>query len=389
MIAALTFATVVFAQKQPKPKINKANAAREKGDLAEAKEIIDQATTYDKTKNDEKTWYYRGLIYATLDTTSNPQYASLSENALEIAMESFRKSDELAPDKELYVTAANGLPVTKTQQVNGYYSYYFNEAVVAFQAESFQDAIDKFYAAAVIMEGDTNSYKNAAYAAHNGGLYKQAVESYQKSIESGGRSKDLYQNLANILTVELKDNEAALKVVTQALEVFPGEPTFSKTKINLLIALDQVEAAKDDLIKALEEEPENTGLYFALASIYEELDQEEIALKTYSKCIEVDSEDFNCNFNKGVILFNRANEIVKEMSNLGVSADDRKREKELQPLMKEKLAEALPQWEKIYKLNAKDKQSLEILAFIYNRLKRYDDAERIMDELDALPKDEK
>lgn len=388
MIATMALSVLVFAQKQPKPKINKANIAREKGDLALAKEIIDQATTYSKTKDDAKTWYYRGLIYATLDTSSNPQYASLSENALEIAMKSFEKSDELAGDKELYVSGANGLPVTKTQQVGIYYSYYFNSAVEDFQAESYQSAIDKFYAAAVVVEGDTNSYKNAAYAAHNGGLYEQAVKAYRKSIDAGAQSKDLYQNLSNILMVEIKDNEAALAVVQEALEIFPGEPTFSKTEINLLITMNKAEEAKENLIKAVEEEPENTSLQFALASMYEQLEQEDEALKTYSKCIEIDPDNFNCNFNKGVILLNRANAVVKEISNLGVSSSDKNKEKQLQPVMKEKLNAALPQWEKLYELKPEDRQVVETLAYIYNRLKRYDEADELMEILKTIPKAE-
>ncbi len=102
-----TFSSEFRSKAAKSQKFLRQSTAREKGDLALAKEIIDQATTYEKTKDDGKTWYYRGLIYATLDTTSNPQYATLSENALTIAMESFKKSDELADGKEYYITGAN------------------------------------------------------------------------------------------------------------------------------------------------------------------------------------------------------------------------------------------------------------------------------------------
>ncbi len=201
----------------------------------------------------------------------------------------------------------------------------------------FQSAVDKFYAAAQIMEGDTNSYKNAAYAAHNGELFDLAVKAYRDAIDAGARSQDLYVNLMNIYMTQTKDSEAALAVAREALQVFPGDPLFSKTEINLLITLDKVEEAKENLIKAIAAEPDNTSLYFALAAMYEELDQQDVALKTYSKCIEVDPNDFNCNFNKGVILLNRANDVIKEISNLGVSAADRKKEQELKPVMTEKL----------------------------------------------------
>lgn len=161
--------TVSFAgYSQKKPKINKANRARETGDLAEAKEIIDAATEHEKTKDDPKTWYYRGLIYATIDTTSNEQYSSLSDNALEEAMKSFQKADELnSKDSEFYVTNEMGLPITKPQQIDQYYSYYYNQAVTAFQESRFEEAVDAFEKSYAIVPTDTNSYSNAAYAAHN------------------------------------------------------------------------------------------------------------------------------------------------------------------------------------------------------------------------------
>ena len=64
-------AVAVSAQKKQKPNINKALKSLQEGQLAEAKEMIDAATTYEKTMDDGKTWYYRGLIYAAIDTTSN------------------------------------------------------------------------------------------------------------------------------------------------------------------------------------------------------------------------------------------------------------------------------------------------------------------------------
>jgi tetratricopeptide (TPR) repeat protein len=385
MIAVVVLTTAAYAQKPVKPNINKANIAREKGELAEAKEIIDLATTYEKTKDDGKTWYYRGLIYATLDTTTNPQYTTLSENALQIAMESFEKSDELAGGKAYFTTSATGLPILKDQQVDAYYGYYFNGAVTKFQNEEFQGAVDMFLSAAQIVKGDTNSYKNAAYAAHNGQLFPQAVANYQKSIDAGARSIDMYTNLMNILIVEIKDSEAALNVVREAKKVYPTDKSLSKSEINLLISLNKVEEAKENLINAIAEEPNNPGLYFALAAMYEELGDFDKALATYNKGIEADPNDFNCNFNKGVILLNRANDIIKEISNLGVTPADRKREKELQQPMKQKLNEALPQWLKLNELKPNDRQVLEMLSYIYNRLKNYDEAEKYMDLLDALP----
>ena len=76
---------VAFGQKPVKPNINKAIGFWEEGKIAEAKEMIDAATTYEKTMNDGKTWYYRGLIYATIDTTSNEATKALAQEPLTVA----------------------------------------------------------------------------------------------------------------------------------------------------------------------------------------------------------------------------------------------------------------------------------------------------------------
>ena len=87
-----------------------ANAILEEGKLDEAKANIDLAATNEKMMTDAKTWYYRGLIYASIDTTSNEAHKALATDAYKTAIESFKKADELnGKDKELFITDANGL----------------------------------------------------------------------------------------------------------------------------------------------------------------------------------------------------------------------------------------------------------------------------------------
>src|SRR5687767_15582204 len=97
-----------FAQKQQKPNIGKALKAMQEGKLNEAKDMIDAATTYEKTMNDGKTWYYRGLIYASLDTTSNESFKSLEPQPLKVALESFAKADQLGKAGSEYFTQQEG-----------------------------------------------------------------------------------------------------------------------------------------------------------------------------------------------------------------------------------------------------------------------------------------
>src|SRR5688572_3568983 len=88
---------ILSAQKVEKPNINKALTALKEKKYDEAKSIIDAATTYEKTMNDGKTWFYRTVIYGALDTTS--AYTS-SENLTAVAVESLKKTNELAGGKQ-------------------------------------------------------------------------------------------------------------------------------------------------------------------------------------------------------------------------------------------------------------------------------------------------
>lgn len=372
-----------YAQK--KPKINKANQAREEGDLATAKEIIDAAIEHEKTRDDGKTWYYRGLIYATIDTTSNEQYSSLSDNAMEEAMKAFKKAEEIDPEeKNYYVTGEFGVPILKSQQVSSYYSHYYNQAVNAFQNEEFTEAVDNFEKSYYILPEDTNAYVNAAYAAHNGELYDRAKVNYKKAIDAGANSQDLYYNYVNILATVDKNKELALEEVNKALDKFPGDGNLAKTRIQLLIELGKIDEAKANLEQAIASEPDNANLYFTLGVLNDELGNQDKAVEAYKQAIEVDPDHYESNYNYGVILINRANEVIKESNNLGLSKADQKRGRELEPQIDVKLKEALPQWEKIYELKPEDKTTLETLSYLYTQLDMKDKAEETRQKLDSM-----
>ena len=128
LLTALLIASASYAQK--KPKISQALKSFQENNLEEAKSIIDAAAEYEKTMEDGKTWYYRGLIYYALDTTSNPQYRALEENPLPIAMESFAKADELQKgSSEYFIYSTTGLPDTKSQQIGNMWVRYLNVGI--------------------------------------------------------------------------------------------------------------------------------------------------------------------------------------------------------------------------------------------------------------------
>lgn len=378
-----TFLTLLLAAfciagySQKKPKINKALSAMEEGELAEAKAIIDAAIEHEKTKDDPETWYYRGQIYASLDTANN------EPGAMEEALKAFDKALELDPEQKKIssIDFSTGTVVGVDSKKQGWYAYYYNEAITDYNAESFSSAADNFETAFYINPTDTNAIVNAAYAAVAAGEDERAESNFMKSYEAGVRDKMIFLQLYNYA---IKDEryEEALDVIRKGKEAYPNDIDLAKYEINLLIQLNKTEEAKAGLEKAISADPNNPDLHFSLGVLKEELGDKEGAMKSYDKALEADPNHYNSNFNKGVAVFNEANELIKERNDL--SYKEKAKSKELTEKINVKLEKALPIWETLYSLNSSDQTVLETLGYIYNSLGKKDKYEKIQQELEAM-----
>ena len=383
---SILFLTGVEAQK--KPNINKAKALWEQGKLDEAKAMIDAATTYEKTMNDGKTWYYRGLIYATIDTTSNEAFQALEENAFEVALECFNKADKLGDEgKDYFIYGSSGLPTTKTQQMAGYYGFYFTKAIDAYETDDFATASIHFETASRILPTDSSSLTNAAYAAQASEDYNRALELFGKAIDRGASSLSMYLNLVSLYRQEDQDDKA-LEIIRQAKKLYPADNTLNRLEITILIDQKKQDEALAQLKTAIENEPGDIVLRFVLGILYEELKDNDAALKAYEEALKVNPDHVESNFNRAVLLFNQANALYKEKGMLGYSAADQKKAKELDPKIKAAFLKSLPAWEKVYSLTPKDRNALESLVFIYAYLGEEKKADKVEAELIALGDDE-
>ena len=92
LIAAMTFA------QSGKRELNNAYNAYSNGYLDRALTAINKCMEYEDTKNDAKTWMYRGNIFLQIADTKDAEYKALSNNAAEEAFESYKKALELDPN---------------------------------------------------------------------------------------------------------------------------------------------------------------------------------------------------------------------------------------------------------------------------------------------------
>lgn len=371
-ILAALGCVVAFGQK---PNINKAKAALDKGEIAEAKTIIDQAIDYEKTKDKAKTWYYRGMIYTVLDTANN------QPGAMEVALESFSKALELDPTQKTTSEFTVAGLVNVDTKVNAYYSYYYNMGIDKYEKEEFVAAADAFERANVVIPADTSSMLNAAYAAGSAEDNERARRNFEKVKDLGITEIGVFLRLYNYALAD-DDYDKAYGILTEAREIHPQNVDLQKYQINILIQQDKIEEAKSGIVSAIEQEPQNPDLHFSLGVITEEQGDLEGARMSYSKAIAIDSTHYNSNFNLGVIVFNECNALIKERN--GLSYKEEKKFDQLTTQINEKLNTALPYWERLYELKNTEETVLETLKYIYANLRMNDKAEKIADELDAL-----
>ena len=374
----LMLATVsTYAQKAAKPNLNKALTSWREGKLDEAKANIDLAPTYEKTMNDPKAWYYRGLIYGSIDTTSNEAFRALDPNAFTVAMESFKKADELSKGKELFIQDASGMPVMKTQQMTYWANTYINKGASLYQEEDLENSLKAFEKAQMIIPDDTLAYFYAGFVANSLENYDKAIASFQKYIDLGGKSSDAYLSIININSGPKANKEEALRVVRLAKPKFPNNPDLPKVEIGLLIDLKRIDEAKSGLEDAIKKEPTNKILHFYLGYANASLNNFEEAKKNYEEALKIDPQYFEAQLYLSKLVYADAASIKKEMSNLGITAADKKKRFELDKQLVEKLKIALPYWEKAEKLNPSDQEVLDTLYSIYTDLDLQDQLKRV------------
>lgn len=367
-----------FTQKQQKPNINKALKSFQEGKLAEAKEMIDAATTYEKTMNDGKTWYYRGLIYAAIDTTSNEQFKALESNALAVALESFDKADKMGKaGSEYFITdGASIMPITKSQQIEMLANYYLDKGIKQFQDEADNEAsLTSLAKTQLIAEkgfkekpyaNDTLTYYVTALVAQQSDSLDLAIENANKYLEKGGKGKDAYLILYQIYSNGPKeDRDKALEVVRKGKKALPNNPDFPKLEIGLLIDMNKIDEAKTNLETALKSEPDNKILHFYLGYTNSRTDKLEEAKKNFNDALKIDPNYFDAQYYLAQLYLIDANKILDQLKSLGLSAADKKKAAELDKQLVEKFKIALPYWERAEQLNPKDIDVLERLRTIY------------------------
>lgn len=392
--------TSAFAQKKPKPSLTKVEAYVNKGkeaplsneDLTTAKEIIDLAADYEKTKEKSRTWYLRGTVYKFIYDSPEEIAGIAKPEALKTSSESYNKALEVGKETETYVLFSN-------QELEQLWSQVLNEGVESYKAGNIDDAVKYFQYTSLVKPQDTTGYLYAASAASEGQKYDLAINNYKKLVKLNP-NEDTYATIISIQKDYMKDVDAAAATVAEAKEVL-GEDNnlINKIEIDILIATSKVDVALAKIDKAIASEPENAKLYLRRGLLYDQLasremqndpvDKEKLdelidkAAEAYKKTIEFDDKSLTAYFNYSVIISNKANVYFKEV-NLMSPSQYRKSGKVLEDKGVSYLKDAVPLMEKARELSPEDRDVLFALQSFYSRLKYEEKTKEVSDKLEEL-----
>lgn len=356
--------------------VNKAEAAQKKGNVAEAKDLIDAAMDNPKTKNLVKAYYVKGLIYGSIATSTDESIAGLDSGAVDKTIESYNKIFETEKETSAFYIFAQ-------QKVDEFWAYNLNNGATKYENESWSEAYKYFLICQQIKPNDTTAYYYAAVTAQLNEDWDNALSNFNKLIELGSKGVEIYGSVIRIHRYQQKDTLKALEVVRVAIKEHPANIDLKREEINLLIILDLMDDAQNKLEASLQDDPDNSMTYYSLAYMQDESGDEVKAIENYTKAIELNPEYFEACFNLAVIYYNKGASLFKEANNLSLKAYQQEGE-EIEERGRVQFRISLPYWEKAAELDPEDVGTLQNLQGVYTRLKMMDKASDVASKMDAL-----
>ncbi|MFT4982450.1 MAG: tetratricopeptide (TPR) repeat protein [Bacteroidia bacterium] len=348
----------------------------EYGELDNAKEAIDPTISHEKTMNEAKTWYFRGLIYQAIYETKDEKYKTLDDNPLQVAYESFAKCVEL--DEKKYHTDM----VLKYLDIEG--KQFVNQGILAYNAKEYAKALKAFENTLAICKienierTDTLAiYYAGACAQETGDLAKSEMY-YRQAIAVGYKAEAAYVRMERMYAAA-ENNEKAFAILKEGREKFPENQTMITDEVNVYLGQDKHAEAVTALSAAIKGEPDNASLHFAFGFVNDRLASKELekddnggeqydlymiaAENSYKKAMELDPTNFDAVYNLGAMYFNRAVK-MNEAANM---IDDMKKFEIARDAADVEFDISLPILEQAYQINADDKGVLASLKQLYYR----------------------
>jgi tetratricopeptide (TPR) repeat protein len=342
--------------------LNSAYSYLRQGTLDKAKTNIDMACANDQTKGLAKCWFYRGNIYLSLYL--NPKYKALDTNALQVAYDAYQKAIEI--DKEVMNENINpSSPIIGLYVVG---EQFYNQGVDLYNQKKYATAMAKFERTRQINASfgakDTTATYNAALCAIQIKDDKKAKTFLEDLVKNQFRNSYVYSSLSNIYKNE-GDTTKAFAVIVKGRKVLGDDLNLVIAECNLYLSQNKGAEAQKLLDIAVQKDPNNPMLHYAIGVNMAEFNKFEEAEKSYLKAIELKPDYFDAIYNLGALYVNTAASLMEQANKLPM--EDTEGYNKLKTQADDLLNKAIPVLEKAEKLNPNDLNTLYSLKQLYTR----------------------
>ncbi len=315
-IFVLFSTSVLYAQGRD---MRRADRNIDRGNLASALENLQAAMEYEEVFDDPEFWLLKARLHLQIAISENPEYRALVENPVDKADEAMINAMELDTDNEHWIQIQQNM-LFLSEMV-------FNQGVDQYNQQNWGKASDYFLRAYEIGKTfeaqDTTTLYNAALSAELGQQYEKALDLYKRLRDMKYDQPFLYSSLANI-SLFLGDTVGGTQYVEEGRERYPDDLELIFTEANIHIFTGDLNRAEKILDIAIEKDPDNPVLYFALAANYDQMAQDTLypaekrefafqeAISAYKKALEIDPDYFDAMFNLGALHFNKGLRLFEE-----------------------------------------------------------------------------
>ena len=339
-------------------------------ELDKAKTAIDEASIHVKTKEDPKTWLYKGEIYYQIAVSPLPVFSDLDKNAPTVAYEALLNAKKYD---------LKGKYEDEIAQYLGYLtSAFYASGGQSFQDGDYASAINDFEIAFNIAKENGVFDTIAAFNIGMAGVLSDdpaiATEYLAKCIEVQFDDPRVY-TFYNRSAKQLGDTVRALEIIKQGRERYPEELTLLLEEAQLYLEQGKKEELLASLLLAIEADPENSNLYFLVGKTYDDKKEYVVAEEYYKKAAELKPDFFEAYYNIGAIYVNQAAEVQGEANDLPLNETEKY--DELTAIASKHLEAAVPYLEKALEVRPDDVPTITALKEAYARLKMDDKLEQM------------
>ena len=400
---ALMLALVVigYAAGAQSLNVSSAREAQNRGYLDKAKKLIDPACEHEQTRNDAKTWYYAGFIYASIGGEAEKpksKYKNLDPDWLVKCKNAALRCKELDTEKEY----AEGNNATLAFVGNEYYK----KAIGVFNQQQWDEAMAlceesvKIFNECGKKEFASESYllagKAAIYAHNNEAILKY----FKPLVRTRTKEQLVYKTLFDLYKNSGDTNEA-IKVAQNYAKAAKDDFNANMMLAEAFLLKGDLEHGNEEIQKALDktvDKPDiHSGLLAAAGAVFEGVNDYENAELRYKESIKAMPNQCLANFGLGKMLYNRAVDKLTEANNVPPDDETGLYEK-LNNECKDFFRQSIPYFNSaisyIDNLNEEGKSMnranlyhcLNALNTVYARLEMYDELKPVKARIEELQK---